>query len=84
MSNFSREFIAELGDAVEMKGLSLTLVGPNASANDALPMFEDGLWRQKLERRIVSLGRELYGKGKDFVFPLDFIAECLEGKLCGR
>ena len=84
VSNFSREFIAELGDAVEMKGLSLTLVGPNASANDALPMFEDGLWRQKLERRIVSLGRELYGKGKDFVFPLDFIAECLEGKLCGR
>ena len=78
--NFSQGFIADIGDSAEMKGLSITLVAENASANDSLPMFEDGMWRQKLESRIISLGKELYGTGADFVFPLDFIAECLEGK----
>ena len=80
MFNFSQGFIADIGDSAEMKGLSITLVAENASANDSLPMFEDGTWRQKLESRIISLGKELYGTGADFVFPLDFIAECLEGK----
>jgi nuclear pore complex protein Nup155 len=58
----------------------ITLLSETATAEDSKPLFESGLWMQKLEGRIVSLGKEVYGKGADYVFPVDFVASCLEGK----
>mmetsp|Transcript_15304 Transcript_15304/g.21838 ORF Transcript_15304/g.21838 Transcript_15304/m.21838 type:complete len:2089 (+) Transcript_15304:174-6440(+) len=49
--------------------------------DESIPFFEDGLWLSSLKNRVVLLGQELLGKGADFTFPVEFIAECLEG-LC--
>ena len=43
-------------------------------------MFENGEWITNLKYRVTSLGKELLGKAADYTFPLDFIAECLEGR----
>jgi nuclear pore complex protein Nup155 len=46
---------------------------------EPLMSFEDGDWITNIKSRVIALGKELHGKGTDFVFPLRFIAECLEG-----
>ena len=40
--------------------------------------------RMKLEMKVASLGQELYGKGADFVFPVQFIYSELERKFVLR
>ena len=41
-------------------------------------MLESGDWEKPLARRIVSLGKLLYGKGASYVFPVEFILFNLE------
>ncbi|KAL3922828.1 MAG: hypothetical protein SGILL_001994 [Bacillariaceae sp.] len=58
---------------------------PNIALLDATepngdPEFEMGDWRQKLEDSVVRLGQEIVGRGAGFVFPVEFIASCLEGE----
>jgi nuclear pore complex protein Nup155 len=36
-------------------------------------MLENGDWEKPLVRRIVALGKNLYGKGASYVFPVEFI-----------
>ena len=45
----------------------------------ALPLFEDADWVITLKDRIISLGKEVYGHGADYVFPIDFLVSTLEG-----
>lgn len=45
------------------------------------PFFEDGDWVVPLSYRIISLGKEVYGNGADYVFPVEFLASKLEGTL---
>ena len=47
----------------------------------SLPLFEDGDWVLPLRDRVISLGKEVYGSGADYVFPVDFLASVLEGML---
>ena len=44
-----------------------------------LKVFEDGEWITNLKNRIICLGKELNGKDVHYIFPIGFIAECLEG-----
>jgi nuclear pore complex protein Nup155 len=50
----------------------------NEQSSDILPLFEHGYWVDKLKLRFVSLGKELFGKGADYVCPVDFLAGLLE------
>ena len=52
-----------------------------ASSNDAVQQFENGEWIIRLRNRVASLGKELYGKGADYTFPLDLIVTQLEGEI---
>ena len=41
--------------------------------------FENGEWIPRLRNRVTSLGKELFGKGADYTFPLDLLVNELEG-----
>jgi nuclear pore complex protein Nup155 len=73
-------FLQSLPEDSMYTNCDITLLPENATAEDSKPLFESGLWMQKLEGRIIGLGKEVYGKGADYVFPVDFVAFCLEGK----
>ncbi len=51
----------------------------DAAQNDSMVTFETGEWVSRLKNRVLSLGQELWGKGADFTFPLEFITSTLEG-----
>ena len=55
----------------------------NPPGQNAPPPFEAGEWMKRIEDCIISMGRELYGTGADYVFPIDFIINNLEGKSMG-
>jgi nuclear pore complex protein Nup155 len=71
---FLNSFAADvdLGDGVQ-------LLRGEESMDDGILLFENGDWANLLRQRIVELGRELYGTGADYVFPLDFLMLALEG-----
>lgn len=60
----------------------VSLLDGNSDSDETIP-FEDGSWKMKLEMKVKSLGRELYGRGADFVFPVEFIYKELERKFVG-
>jgi nuclear pore complex protein Nup155 len=70
--NFLQNFVADVGLGDEVKFLSAT------TSADSLPLFENDEWMKRLEGRIVSLGKELYGTGADYVFPVDYLLFYLE------
>ncbi|KAL7467450.1 hypothetical protein ACHAXS_007693 [Conticribra weissflogii] len=47
--------------------------------NDHCKKFDDGGWISPLKNRVSTLGKELYGSGTSFAFPLDFLVMELEG-----
>lgn len=56
----------------------LHLIDVNGVSKNRLPLFEKGGWIQNVESTIRSLGHDLYGKGADFTFPVDFLMGLLE------
>ena len=42
--------------------------------------FEDGKWISNVKETIISIGKELYGKGADYAFPLQLLVSNLEGE----
>jgi nuclear pore complex protein Nup155 len=56
----------------------VTLLDDATAAEESL--FESGSWMKKLDGRVISLGKEVYGNAADYIFPIDFITACLEGK----
>jgi nuclear pore complex protein Nup155 len=71
---FLENFVADVGLTDTIKFLART------EQSNSLPLLEDGYWEKRLVRRVVSLGKSLYGTGTDFVFPVDYILFNLEGK----
>jgi nuclear pore complex protein Nup155 len=71
-------FLQTLTEGSLAETAKIKLLGGGASAEENDSLFESGNWMRKLEGRIVPLGREIYGKGADYVFPVDFIVSCLE------
>lgn len=71
---YLREFATDIGRTGEVK-----VISANEEALEA-PLFENGDWVRKVEHKLLSLGRLLYGKGFDYVFPLDFILNTCEGE----
>ena len=68
------------GSMMEEENIILTDANVTSEDGDSLMLFEDGKWISSIKHRIISLGKELQGKGADFVFPVEFIIEQLEGK----
>eukprot|EP00934_Nitzschia_sp_Nitz4_P004018 Nitzschia sp. Nitz4//scaffold51_size120721//106099//111539//NITZ4_003747-RA/size120721-snap-gene-0.26-mRNA-1//1//CDS//3329553922//4008//frame0 len=52
------------------------LISGNAKSSVAL--FEDGAWMKGVSTTVTRLGRELLSEGESFVFPVDFIMQCLD------
>jgi len=72
-SNLTR-FASEAGVFDQVK-----FVGPGE--NSSLDLFESFRWAERLRNKVVELGRELYGTGADYVFPVEFLISRLEGWL---
>jgi len=70
------------GSMMEEERIVITDSDVTHEAGGSLMLFEDGEWIPSIKHRIIALGKELHGKGADFVFPLDFIAKQLEGLYC--
>lgn len=71
------EFLTELKQG-SMLAEELIVYG-EGDAGDTLPKFENGEWIPRLRNRVAALGKELFGKGADYTFPLDLIVRELEG-----
>jgi nuclear pore complex protein Nup155 len=56
---------------------SITLLPEGRTSS--LPLFEEADWVLTLQDRMISLGKEVYGNGADYVFPIDFLVSTLEG-----
>jgi hypothetical protein len=54
------------------------IVYSDGTAND-LQIFETGEWIPRLRNRVTTLGKELFGKGADYTFPIDLVVRELEG-----
>lgn len=54
----------------------ITLLDAGRSGED--PVFENGSWISNVEEAVVRLGKQIVGHGADFVFPVEFLAGCLE------
>ena len=59
---------------------SITLLDDPTKSGYSSPLFEGGSWVDRLRSRVVSLGKELFGHGADYVFPLHFLAANMEGE----
>jgi nuclear pore complex protein Nup155 len=72
--SYLQNFVSDLhlGDEVRL----LTSDEPTAGAH---MVFESGDWSARLEERIVNLGKILYSSGADYVFPVGFLLNTLQG-----
>ncbi|KAL3822787.1 hypothetical protein ACHAXA_005952 [Cyclostephanos tholiformis] len=48
-------------------------------AANSMNIFETGEWISRLKNRVTTLGKELFGKGADYTFPIDLVVRELEG-----
>lgn len=76
-----QEFLANLqrDSMLEEEDVVLSSTSVTKENGEPLMSFEDGDWITNIKARVLDLGKELHGKDTDFVFPLHFVAECLEG-----
>jgi Nup133 N terminal like len=51
----------------------------DVSESSSNPLFDDGMWVSKLEETVVRLGTDILGRMAVYVFPVEFVASCLEG-----
>jgi nuclear pore complex protein Nup155 len=58
------------------QGPPVTLLDSNSNETD--PIFENGFWIIKVEETIKRLGKEVYHRDSNAVFPIDYLGECLE------
>jgi len=58
---------------------SITFLDGRSPSNFLL--FESGDWAKGLETKLVEVGRDLYSPGSEYIFPVDFLLDILEGKL---
>ena len=56
------------------------LLHPGDDSN-TIQLFEACRWGKLLQNKISDLGRDLYGTGADYVFPVEFLLATLEGAL---
>lgn len=80
-SSVVKEFLGGLQEDSMLHQESIILSDANILDEDGLSVlvFEEGRWIPSLKNRIICLGKEIYGKGNDFTFPVNFIVDTLEG-----
>ncbi|KAL7539306.1 hypothetical protein ACHAXR_009165, partial [Thalassiosira sp. AJA248-18] len=74
-SQFVLEFLTRLKQGSLLEEETIVFGG-----GEEMKKFENGEWIPRLKNRVAALGRELYGKGADYTFPLDAIVRELEGE----
>lgn len=45
----------------------------------SLPLFESGEWLERLREEVEALGKDLIGKGADYICPVEFLVSIFEG-----
>lgn len=75
------QYLTRLQRGSMLEEVDIVLSDTDVTCEQGVPLkvFEDGKWIPSLKNRVVSLGKELNDRGVDYAFPLEFIAECLEG-----
>lgn len=73
-----KNFVAEVGLERQIQFLE---AGEQVGT---LALFEKGDWQESVARRVVALGKDLFGSGADFVFPVGELLSYLEGKFFGE
>jgi nuclear pore complex protein Nup155 len=73
---FLRGWVAEIGRDAEVVPLSVVNNGSGAS----FCVFENGDWIKQVEDKVVELGQQLYGKGRDYVAPPRLLLSYLDGR----
>ena len=76
-SQVAFSFLQQLSEESLVKEEIIILTDDRQSSGN-LPLFEHGLWVDKLKLRVISLGKELFGKGANYVCPVHFLAARLE------
>lgn len=71
---FLESFVADV-----KLGEQIKFIQPNGQGGQ-LTLFERAEWKESVAQRVVSLGKELFGTGADYVFPVNFLLSSLEGK----
>ena len=69
--SFLQSFVAEIRRGSDVRNES--------DAGASLPIFETCYWAKGLESKMIDLGRVLYEKNNNYVFPLPFLISHLEG-----
>mmetsp|Transcript_26949 Transcript_26949/g.40789 ORF Transcript_26949/g.40789 Transcript_26949/m.40789 type:complete len:1699 (+) Transcript_26949:181-5277(+) len=64
-----------LNDSLIEERVVLLSEGDSAS----LPSFESGDWLERLREKVEALGKDLIGKGANYVCPVDFLVSIFEG-----
>jgi nuclear pore complex protein Nup155 len=59
---------------------SVVLLSTPNQEGEILPLFESGTWVNPLKQKVESLGRDLFGTGADYVFPVELLVTSLEGE----
>jgi nuclear pore complex protein Nup155 len=78
----AQTFLTDLKRGSMLEEEDVVLDANAGGAHSNLPLYEDGDWIPKLKNRVISLGKDLYGQGADYTFPLDLIVKTLEGEGC--
>jgi nuclear pore complex protein Nup155 len=71
------EFLQDFVQDVDL-GNGIKLLSAASSEQSEFQIFEDGRWILRLEDKVVNLGKELFGTGADYTFPIDYLLFLLE------
>jgi len=75
----AQTFLTDLKRGSMLEEEDVVLDANAGGAHTNLLLYEDGDWIPKLKNRVISLGKDLYGQGADYTFPLQLIVKTLEG-----
>ncbi|GAX19428.1 nuclear pore complex protein Nup155 [Fistulifera solaris] len=75
---FLKGWVAEIGRDAEVVPISIV----NNGSGSNFCVFENGDWIKQVEDKVVDLGQQLYGKGRDYVAPPKLLLSYLD-ELCG-
>ncbi len=73
---FLKGWVAEIGRDAEVVPLSIV----NNGGGTSFCVFENGDWIKPVEDKVVALGQQLYGKGRDYVAPPKLLLSYLDGR----
>ena len=71
------QILSKLANGVSRENAVELIEGPGRGSS-GYRLFEDVEWKAELESSIQIIGKELYGSGADYTFPVEFLMDMLE------